>query len=250
MNFEIASTIVWIWIALGIVVFLLLFFLKIKPAYGRHSKNSWGPMINNSWGWAIMEIPSLLFLWISFLSNRTEETADILYLPIALWSLHYINRSFIFPFRLKNKKKKIPIVIVLSAIFFNVLNSYLNGLFLAKGWVYLSSFTLILGTVLFTIGMFVNLKSDHLLINLRKKGETVYRIPKGFLFDKISSPNFLGEMIEWLGYFILVPSLASFRFWLWTMANLLPRARDHHQWYKEQFEEYPKDRKVIFPWIY
>jgi hypothetical protein len=30
---------------------------------------------------------------------------------------------------------------------------------------------------------------------------------------------------------------------------LLPRAISHHKWYKEEFEDYPKERKIIIPKI-
>jgi 3-oxo-5-alpha-steroid 4-dehydrogenase 1 len=30
---------------------------------------------------------------------------------------------------------------------------------------------------------------------------------------------------------------------------LLPRALDHHRWYKRRFPEYPKERKAVIPFI-
>ena len=89
-----------------------------------------------------------------------------------------------------------------------------------------------------------------MLINLRKPGETGYKIPSGFLFDKVSSPNLYGELIEWLGFVIIAPSLASLSFWVWSLANLVPRARDHHKWYLKKFDNYPKERKVLIPNIW
>jgi len=32
-------------------------------------------------------------------------------------------------------------------------------------------------------------------------------------------------------------------------ANLIPRALDHHRWYKEQFEDYPPERKALLPFL-
>jgi len=42
-------------------------------------------------------------------------------------------------------------------------------------------------------------------------------------------------------------STAGLTFLIWTIANLLPRAMNHHKWYIENFENYPKDRKAIIP---
>jgi len=36
---------------------------------------------------------------------------------------------------------------------------------------------------------------------------------------------------------------------VWTIANLVPRALAHHKWYNEHFENYPAERKAIFPFI-
>jgi ABC-type uncharacterized transport system YnjBCD permease subunit len=53
--------------------------------------------------------------------------------------------------------------------------------------------------------------------------------------------------MAWMGYFNLEHFWAVFA--LWVIANLLPRAFTHHQWYKEKFENYPKNRKAIIPGI-
>ncbi|MFC1990171.1 hypothetical protein ACFLVW_06425 [Chloroflexota bacterium] len=41
-----------------------------------------------------------------------------------------------------------------------------------------------------------------------------------------------------------MPGLA---FAVWTMANLVPRARAHHAWYHKHFPDYPAGRKVLVP---
>ena len=65
----------------------------------------------------------------------------------------------------------------------------------------------------------------------------------------MSSPNYLGEMIEWLGWAIMTWSLAGLVFFFWTVANLLPRAVANHKWYKKKFPDYPSDRKAIIPYL-
>jgi len=36
-------------------------------------------------------------------------------------------------------------------------------------------------------------------------------------------------------------------FLIWVIANLFPRAIAHHNWYKNKFKDYPKNRKAIIP---
>ena len=74
-----------------------------------------------------------------------------------------------------------PLVITGSSIFFNAINGFLNGLFLAMGWFYVTIPLIIIGVILFFIGMYINMRSDNILIALRQPGEKDYKIPKGFL---------------------------------------------------------------------
>jgi steroid 5-alpha reductase family enzyme len=107
----------------------------------------------------------------------------------------------------------------------------------------------IIGVLLFLTGMIINLAADEQLILLRKNSNNGYRIPHGWLFSKISCPNFFGEIMEWLGFALLCWSLPALSFLVWTICNLVPRALDHHQWYKNQFADYPAGRKAVFPYL-
>ena len=150
-----------------------------------------------------------------------------------------------------------PLFIVLSAISFNLVNAGLNGYYLAElaspdkygtDWLYQPNF--MAGITLFFLGMYINIKSDNVLINLRKPGETGYKIPHGFLFNRITSPNLFGEIIEWSGFALMAWNLPALSFMIWTMANLIPRAKNHHDWYHKNFSDYPSDRKIVIPYIY
>jgi hypothetical protein len=45
-------------------------------------------------------------------------------------------------------------------------------------------------------------------------------------------------------------SPAGFVFFLWTAANLVPRAKSNHEWSKQNISGYPSDRNSIIPFIY
>jgi 3-oxo-5-alpha-steroid 4-dehydrogenase 1 len=108
----------------------------------------------------------------------------------------------------------------------------------------------IAGVVIFVTGYGINLSSDKTLRELRQRnGEGIYSIPHGGLFKLISSPNYFGEMIEWIGWAILTWSFAGVAFAVFTIANLFPRAIANHKWYRRIFPEYPKERKAIVPFL-
>ena len=96
--------------------------------------------------------------------------------------------------------------------------------------------------------MIINIHSDKILLKLSKQ-KNGYQIPYGGFYKWISSPNYFGEIIEWIGWAIMTWSFSGFVFALWTTFNLLPRALKHHSWYKEKFDGYPKERKAIIPKI-
>ena len=217
-----------------------------KAPYGRHTSKKWGISIDNKLGWIIMELPALLVCPAIYFYFKIDFDISIMF--ICLWIIHYFNRTIIFPFRIKTKGKKMPLAIVLSAFFFNIVNGLINGYFLSNIDMHSVSIFLITGFLLFVLGLYINISSDNKLINLRKikKG---YFIPKGGLFKYISCPNFFGEIIEWFGFALMTFNIGSLSFFIWTCCNLIPRALAHHTWYKNKFNEYPKERKAILPFL-
>jgi hypothetical protein len=241
----------WIWIASAFVLLPVL--LNITAPYGRHSVKHWGPRVANKIGWLSMELPVILvFSAFFFLGDGTKNLPVIV--MYSLFILHYINRVFIFPFQLRDRNKKMPLVIVVLAIVFNFINGFFNGHWLGSlapqyDQTWLSDFRFIIGSIVFFAGMFINIYSDQKLIGLRKGGKTGYFIPDGWLFKYISSPNLFGEILEWTGWALLCWNLPALSFAIWTMTNLIPRALDHHRWYKQYFDNYPDDRKAVIPFL-
>lgn len=239
------------WIVVAAITFPFLLF--VTAPYGRHTKGNWGATISNKLGWFIMEVPSLLIFTYFIISGPTLKSRIIWAFGI-LWFIHYFYRSIVFPWRLKTPGKRMPLVIVFSAIFFNLINASLNGYYLgylSKGYPdnWLTDPRFIVGIIIFILGFLINQISDQKLLNLRKGGKTGYYIPKGWLFNYVSCPNFLGEIMEWTGFAIMAWNLPALSFALWTAANLIPRALSHHAWYRKTFPDYPSSRKAVIPFI-
>jgi hypothetical protein len=244
---------VYLWIAAGLFIFPLV--IKIIAPYGRHTTKQWGVLIDNRVGWILMELPALLvFAGFFLLGNGPRPAATWIF--FSLWLLHYVNRTLVFPFRLRTRGKKMPLAIVFMAIGFNFVNGFINGFYLgtlADGSVYPPSYfydpRFIGGILLFFFGLFVNWHSDHILINLRRPGETGYVIPIRGFFQMVSCPNHFGEIVEWFGFALMTWSSPALAFAVWTLVNLMPRALHHHRWYRITFADYPAGRKALFPYI-
>lgn len=254
MKPETLTLIAWAWMAVAAGVHIAMFY--ITAPFGRHTSEKWGPVINNKLGWIIMEFPSFAIM-LYFLLTGPRTFSSYVWILFGCWLFHYLNRTFIYPARIRSTPKKMPLIIALSAVFFNCMNAGLNGYYLstladpaayAAGWLHSPRF--IAGMTLFIAGLWVNWHADTMLINLRRPGESGYKIPQGFLFDYVSSPNLFGEIIEWSGFALMAWNLPAATFLVWTLANLVPRAKNHHDWYLRTFPDYPKKRKVIFPFIF
>ncbi len=188
----------------GLFTFPSLFF--VTAPYGRHARPGWGPTLPAKWGWVVMEAPSPLGF-------------------AGLWLFHYVYRSFVFPFLMRGGDKRKPLVTVGLAVLFNCANGPMNAFGIValaphlEDSAWLADPRFLGGVAIFFVGWAINQHADHVLRNLRKPGESGYKIPHGGLF-------------------------AGF-----TFANLFPRALDHHKWYRGKFDDYPKERKAIVPFL-
>jgi 3-oxo-5-alpha-steroid 4-dehydrogenase 1 len=251
MSNEVFNLLVKIWTGIGIILFPVL--LSITAPYGRHARMDWGPTIPNRIGWIIMELPALAtFVWF-FLSGPNTLNAVSLIFFLA-YSVHYFNRAVIYPLRIRTSRKLMPLVIALLAIVFNLVNGSINGYYFgtaSKGYglEWLWDIRFLAGGLFFILGMAINIRSDNKLLALRGSGKNGYTIPTGGLFKYISCPNFLGEIVEWTGFALMTWSPAALAFAIWTIVNLVPRALDHHRWYREKFPDYPAGRKAVIPFL-
>lgn len=239
-------------LALSVVVFTLLFF--VSAPYGRHIRRGWGPALRSQFSWVLMETPAaLVFALIYFIGPKRFALPCIIL--FSLWELHYLYRAFLYPWFILKTVKSMPVSIVLMGIAFNICNGYLNGRNLSSYAVqYTNSWLLdprfIIGSVIFILGMVINRQADNTLRKLRTAADSSYQLPQGGLYRWISSPNYLGEIIQWFGWALATWSWVGLAFALWTVANLAPRAWAHHQWYRKQFVDYPSNRRALLPGIW
>jgi len=232
--------------------FLSLVFVVSAP-YGRYFQEgkAYGKLINGKIAWFIQEFPAFLIPVVG-LAYHYSELPLANKIILALFITHYIHRVFVFSFKLKGKPT--PFGIMLMAFAFCVYNGTMISSYLINvtkyddSWLYDPRF--IFGIILFFTGMTINIKSDYHLLSLRKPGETSYKIPTGFMFEYVSGANFFGEIVEWFGFAIASWSIVGFAFAIFTFSNIAPRGAAHHRWYHAKFEDYPKSRKAVIPFVW
>jgi len=234
------------------LIFVALWF--IRAPYGRHYRKGWGINTSARMGWMVMESPTvILIVFLFVIGNKTNNLIAVIFLFI--WMSHYFQRTFIYPVLMRGGQKNFPILLTAFALIFNIINTYLNGRYLfyfapEYNLSWLGDPRFITGLVIFIFGMAVNLHSDSVLRQLRYSDSDGYKIPEKGFFKYVSSPNYFGEILEWVGWAILTWSLAGLAFAVFTIANLLPRALANHRWYRKNFDDYPDHRKAIIPFLF
>lgn len=255
MSIHVFNIFLLVMACVAVVVFVSLFF--VDAGYGKFYDKKWGPSVNNKLGWVLMESPvfvAMLVLWLC--SNRTGDVVRLAFL--FLFELHYIQRSFVFPFRLRGNSR-MPLSIIVMGVVFNLLNAMMQG-----GWIFyvspdsyygpdwMMNPQFIIGFLVFIIGMFINIQSDDIVRNLRQPGDTKHYLPKTGMFRYVTSANYFGELLEWIGFAILTWSWSGAVFALWTFANLGPRAARIYKRYQQEFGDELDARRTkrLIPFIW
>ncbi|MBN2240748.1 MAG: DUF1295 domain-containing protein [Dehalococcoidales bacterium] len=240
------------WITIAVIVFFLLFF--VSAPYGRHFRRNFGPTINAKLGWILMESPAPLVFGIGFLGLFNPATSVPLVF-LLMWELHYLDRSFLYPLTIRLSSKPLPLSILAAGMLFNAMNAFLNIQYLSlNSALYIESWLVdirfLAGLFLFVTGFIINRHSDYILYRIRQMNPEKYGIPRTGLYRLVSCPNYFGEILIWVGWTFATWSPVAAAFSIWSIANLAPRARSHHRWYKEQFKDYPDERHILVPWLW
>lgn len=247
-----------LWVVLCVVSAAAMHFAGMMPISNREERSGLMLLgsIDKKLGWIILETPVLITVVYFYLAGvkASGEAINWSLLFVAAFFIHYFHRALIYPYRLKVKGKRMPVMIMLFAMSFYIINGYMIGYYFGAFKAYeiswLADPRFITGIVMFAVGMVINIHSDNILIKLRKPGETEYKLPRGGFFRWVSCPNYFGEMLEWIGFAIMSWSIVGLVFATWIALPLMAQAVNAHRWYRGHFgSHYPAERRAIIPYL-
>ena len=139
---------------------------------------------------------------------------------ISFFFVHYLHRTFIFPFKIANTKK-MPFEILIMGCLFCTINALMQTrsvfLFCNYSWETLNIPMFFIGLCLFFLGMYINIYHDYLMISLKKNSngyifrvfhyESVTEITKENSFyhlATISAEKTFDEMINNRNYSVVM----------------------------------------------
>lgn len=229
--------------------------------YGKFGSSSFGVDLDPRLGWWLMEVmASISFVVFYPLGPNYANGPSLLF--AGLYLIHYANRGWFFPFSIRvanGTKTRFSLLVSVTGIFVTALHGYLNAMYYSKfctflNWEWVLSPTCLFGLFLYEVSFWSTIRSEYVMRNLRdvngKPGAPRYKIPTGFLFDYVTSPQYFTELTGFLGWAIMTWSPAGLFIFSISAANLIPRAIASHKWYREKFEHYPANRKALIPFVY
>ncbi|XP_018025823.1 3-oxo-5-alpha-steroid 4-dehydrogenase 1 [Hyalella azteca] len=239
----------------GVIIYaLIVLFLPMAAPYGRYRSTRFGFGLPAKLAWVVQECPAFLMPFFMVITTQRSNYHTVTnQICMGLFIIHYFQRSFVYAL-LVPSKNSVPFLPFVSAFFTCLLFGTLQGVYFVNFYKYDDSVWLKkpyfwIGCALYLYGMRLNVGSDSVLRKLRSCGNSDYKIPRGGMFEKVSCANYLGEVLEMWGYAISSCAPPAFAHALFTTCFLTRRALQHHQWYLKKFDDYPTDRKAIFPYL-
>lgn len=207
-----------------------------------------GPQFSFMVGDLFEYIPSI-FIWLAVvLYSRVPIEFEYVQFTTVMWILHYSKRSFEAVFIHTYSQRTLPIFSLLdNSTFKNCLYYWCFSFLMAWNMVHRASYNRHFNPLLQSMGVLVWFTSElfngycHLMLRrLRPSGSLGHFLPKGFLFNQITCPNYTFEILSWIGFAmysqtfvsILFPICGGGQMFLWAdekrnkLASQWPEARN------------------------
>lgn len=184
--------------------------------------------------------------------------------------LHFLKREYETLFVHKFSMDTMPFVYVfrnsahywiLSGLFLAYFNYAPPTYFLAdsplimrllfkRQWIPTSENALHAITALWVYAELSNFWTHLTLASLRTGNDKGRKIPRGYGFDLVSFPNYFFESLGWLAVTLTSQNLSNLVFLTVGTLTMFNWAVRKHKRYRRDFPDYPRNRKVMFPFVY
>ena len=177
-------------------------------------------------------------------------------LSFALIMIHFIKRELetVFVHRFSLATMPLPNMFRNSAhywILSGFLIAYTTYSPRAKAAMGVNSLLTYPGLLLFVVGELANLSTHITLRNLRSPKGTERGIPRGLGFDLVTCPNYMFEIISWIGIWMVNRSSSTAVFLAVSGGMMAIWAKQKESKYRKEFgDKYKKKRYSIIPGVF
>lgn len=178
-------------------------------------------------------------------------------LATALWSVHFVRRSWESAFIHRYSKPSIgPADYLTEYAYYWGFGAWIAWSVTAKAAQASLNLTQICGLLLFVLAEAGNAHAHRVLRELRAPGGRQRQIPRGLVFSRLSCPHYSFEILSWLGFNLVTQTWAGAVFMLVGAGILSAWAHTRHVAYHKEFdgqegrELYPVERRALIPFLF
>ena len=209
---------------------------------------SWRTVFLCEYGGPLVIHPLIYYAWTAY-SGTPRSSAQLLTMLMIV--LHFVKREYETIYVHRFSAATMPIM----NIFKNCAYYWLVGGVTLAAVTYSDffnhetyAFPKVAG-YLYVFSELANYKTHCILRDLRPAGTKERKIPRGFGFDWVSCPNYFFEIMAWCAISSVTMSWSSWLFtamgatqmWFWSVKK--------HRRYKKEFKDYPRERKILIPFV-
>jgi len=178
-------------------------------------------------------------------------------LGVLMWCYHFARRTAESAWVHRYSKPRVPLGDVLvEYVYYWGFAAWIAVSLTPTGHVHYVPWLLPVGLVVFVLAERGNARAHRMLRELRPEGSKLRVIPRGFLFERVSSPHYLFEILSWLGFALVAQTWAAGAFLVVGAGILGSWAHARHVAYRKDFdglegrEQYPASRRALIPGVF
>lgn len=241
-------------------LFLCYFFLFLPLANTRRAATTTGPQI--AWrtvflleylGPILFHVGAVVFRPYLYKDAASHPLSDTQRLVFAMFVAHFVKRELETLFVHKFSASTMPARNIFKNCFFywafsGALCAY--AVYSPTSLAATASDPVVdlVGTVIFILSELANASVHLHLSSLRSRGGTERRIPSGLGFSLVTCPNYLFEILSWVGVIIASRDWSVLLFIAIGAAQMAAWAKGKEKAYRKEFgDKYKKKRYVMLP---
>ncbi|PLN85170.1 steroid alpha reductase family protein [Aspergillus taichungensis] len=208
---------------------------------------------------ALFLFPLRPYLYFNF-DKPIPEPSDLQILLCGLLTLHFLKREYetIFVHRFSNATMPAFNIVKNSGHYwvlagFNIAYwAFRPDAAAAVSTSQANPILLYTGVALFVFAELANLNAHLVLRDLRRPGTTDRGIPSGFGFNLVTCPNYLFEILAWVGVYLVSGLSWSVLFFIIVGGGQMAvwASKKERRYRKEFGDKYKRKRSVMIPGIY
>ena len=248
-----------VYICFGSMIFaVVMFFVGFKHPikYGKlfkAGKTMFPTRISSKWGFFIFNIiPLVFYVYFYYYYMMLGYKHFQVTIPFVCWVLLRLFRGTIYAYKRSRYCDPWPLESVLYYLFVNLHLAMIQArttVVSFTGNIY--SLKVLICAAVWLLAFIIGAYSDFKVSKARFKNVKGYKIMHGFLFEYVTSPNYLCELIMWVSWTLMFSfDIGCTTTLVWLLPNVLGRSVCYHKWATRIFKpSYPKKRTALIPFV-